>query len=152
MDVLTPQQRQKNMRSIRGRKTKPERIIALGLHSRGYRYRLNVKSLQGSPDLVFRKHHAIIFVHGCFWHGHDCHLFKVPATRTKFWLEKVDTNKCRDLRNVQNLLNQGWRILIVWECALRGRSRLPNHAVMQQCEVFLHSDTKLAEIKGVKNS
>ncbi|MEM8571788.1 MAG: DNA mismatch endonuclease Vsr [Pseudomonadota bacterium] len=149
MDVLTQDQRRKNMRSIRGRGTKIERLLGHGLHARGFRYRLNLKRLPGSPDLVFAKHHAVIFAHGCFWHGHDCHLFKVPATRKDFWLTKIDTNTARDARNVIALGDLGWRVLVVWECALRGRSKRPLHIVLDQCTEFLLGTKTSDEIRGL---
>lgn len=152
MDVLTPEQRRKNMQNIRGRGTKPERMIALGLHARGFRYRLNVSGLPGKPDIVFPKYHAVIFTHGCFWHGHGCHLFKIPATRTEFWLGKIEANQLRDMRDVQNLLSQGWRVLTVWECALRGSAKLPLNHVLDCCETFLRGGAVKDEILGADTS
>ena len=123
VDVLTPAQRQLNMSRIRGRDTKPEMLIRRGLHARGFRYRLHVRTLSGSPDLVFPKYHAVIFVHGCFWHSHRCDLSKVPRTRPEFWKRKLARNAERDRTSIQSLKAAGWRVLIVWECALRGRQR-----------------------------
>ena len=108
------------MSGIRAKDTKPELIIRKALHANGYRYRVNQRRLPGSPDIVLRKFNAVIFVHGCFWHGHDCPLFKLPKTRTEFWRAKISTNQQRDERNVSRLRSEGWRVCTVWECALRG--------------------------------
>lgn len=107
------------MSGIRGKNTKPELVLRKALHAAGFRYRLHAKDLPGKPDLVFPKYKAVIFVHGCFWHGHDCRYFKVPQTRTEFWLQKIGQNKLRDERQLAELVKQGWRILVVWECATR---------------------------------
>lgn len=149
MDVLTPDQRQKNMKAIRARGTKPERILGRGLHARGFRYRLNVPRLPGTPDLVFPKYHAVIFAHGCFWHGHDCDQFKIPTTRRDFWLNKLEANRARDKRHISTLLGEGWRVMVVWECALRGRCKHPADGVLDQCKRFLESNIVNSELKGV---
>lgn len=149
MDVLTPAQRQKNMKSIRARGTKPERILGRGLHARGFRYRLNVPRLPGTPDLVFPRYHAVIFAHGCFWHGHNCCRFRIPATRRDFWLNKIEANRARDERNISTLLSKGWRVMLVWECALRGRCRHTSDSVLDQCKWFLESDILMSELAGI---
>ncbi|MFD0980334.1 very short patch repair endonuclease [Tropicimonas aquimaris] len=151
MDVLTPDQRQRNMKAIRGRGTKLERLIGHGLHARGFRYRLNVKRLPGTPDLVFTQHRTVIFAHGCFWHGHDCHLFKLPATRRDFWLTKIKANVARDARDADALAQLGWRVLTVWECALRGRTKQPLDTVLDQCAAFLFGARQRAEIRGLED-
>lgn len=148
-DVLTAEQRQLNMSRIRGRDTKPEMIIRRGLHARGLRYRLQDRQLPGRPDLVFPRYHAVIFVHGCFWHGHDCPLFKLPATRKEFWATKIASNRARDARTAFALLKLGWRVANVWECSLRGTSRLSADEVIERCHLFLQSsETKLVDICG----
>jgi DNA mismatch endonuclease (patch repair protein) len=124
VDVLTPEQRRLNMSRIRGGDTKPEMIIRRGLHARGLRYRLHCKGLPGRPDLVFPKFRAAVFVHGCFWHSHGCVLSKLPATREEFWRKKLDANVARDRAAINTLCSQGWRVLVVWECALRGSRRM----------------------------
>jgi DNA mismatch endonuclease (patch repair protein) len=123
VDVHNAEQRRANMRAIRQKDTSPEMQIRRLLFSQGFRFRLHVKSLPGSPDIVLAKHRVAIFVHGCFWHGHGCHLFKVPATRTEFWMEKIGANCERDNRNEKKLLSDGWRVLTIWECALKGRCK-----------------------------
>src|SRR5688500_15794308 len=97
-DVLTPEQRRLNMSRVRGKDTKPEMLLRRGLHACGLRYRLHPKDVPGRPDLVFPRHGAVILVHGCFWHGHDCPLFKWPATRAEFWRKKIEGNRARDAR------------------------------------------------------
>jgi DNA mismatch endonuclease (patch repair protein) len=120
VDVLTRAQRRLNMSRTRGENTKPEMFVRQGLYALGFRYRLHRRDLIGCPDLVFPQFKAVIFVHGCFWHGHECHLFKFPQTRTKFWLTKIHGNRERDSRVAQALRADGWRVLPVWECAVRG--------------------------------
>lgn len=122
-DVHSSAVRSKNMRAIRSKNTKPEILIRKALHARGFRFRLHMKSLPGSPDIVLPKYKTVIFVNGCFWHGHHCHLSKVPKTRTKFWLAKISDNICRDMLSHNKLLATDWRVAVVWECAIKGRSR-----------------------------
>jgi DNA mismatch endonuclease, patch repair protein len=120
-DVLTPEQRKLNMSRIRSRDTKPEMVVRSLVHAMGFRYRLHSKKLPGTPDLVFPKHHKIIFVHGCFFHMHDCHYGKVvPKTNEEFWKVKREGNKARDAENLKGLDDAGWKILIVWECYTKG--------------------------------
>lgn len=139
-DPLTAEQRRRNMAAIRGRDTKPELIVRRGLHAAGLRYRLHGK-LPGKPDLVFPGRRAVIFVHGCFWHGHDCPMFKMPATRQDFWREKIERNQARDARAETVLLEDGWRVMTVWECALRGRARLePRSAIEATRDWILGQD------------
>lgn len=149
MDVLSPQQRSFNMSRIRGRDTAPELLIRRSLHARGYRFRLQDRKLPGRPDLVFPKYRAVIFVHGCFWHGHDCNLFKWPATRRKFWKLKIAQNRARDDAAMTRLEAEGWRTLTIWECALKGPSRLPITDIARRCSEFLRrSDVTSNAILG----
>lgn len=108
------------MSGIRAKNTKPEILVRKLLHRRGFRFRLHVRNLPGKPDIVLPKHRAIVLVHGCFWHGHDCQLFKLPATRPEFWKEKIKSNRVRDNQIRALLLSSGWRVAVVWECATRG--------------------------------
>lgn len=147
-DVLTPQQRKLNMSRIRGRDTKPEMLIRRGLHARGLRYRLQDRSLPGRPDLVFPKYRVVVLVHGCFWHGHNCPLFRLPATRTEFWTEKIRANQSRDQRSYKALKAQGWRILIIWECSLKGIDRWPITSLLDTCEYFIKSGNETLEMTG----
>lgn len=125
------------MRAIRSQDTKPELIVRKALYAQGFRYRLNVKTIQGKPDIVLSKYKVLIFVHGCFWHGHQCHLFKVPKTRTKFWLTKIENNLKRDIISVKNLRAGGWRVAVVWECSLKGRLRLSIESVTDQLSEWI---------------
>src|SRR4051812_40621705 len=112
------------MSGIRGKNTKPELLVRSELHKRGFRFRLHVRDLPGHPDIVLPKWKTAILVHGCFWHGHDCHLFRLPATRRKFWRAKIQRNQVTDERVVESLREHGWKVAVVWECALKGRARL----------------------------
>lgn len=152
-DVLTPEQRQLNMSRIRGRDTKPEMLIRRGLHARGFRYRLQDRKLPGRPDLVFPRHHAVIFVHGCFWHGHSCPMFKLPATRQEFWAKKIASNRIRDERATTALLELGWRVANVWECSIKGPGKLDGDQAFARCQTFLLSrEIKLIDISGAWSS
>jgi len=148
-DVLTRAQRRLNMSRIRGSDTKPEMLVRRALHARGLRFRLHRADLPGRPDLVFPGPRAVIFVHGCFWHGHGCALCKTPATRTEFWTSKIAKNKERDAVAVQQLLEQGWRVMTVWECALRGAGKVEPAELCQSCANFvLNVSRSQAEIAG----
>lgn len=136
-DVLTEAQRRFNMSRVRGRDTKPEMTVRRGLHARGLRFRLHRNDLPGRPDLVFPKHRAAIFVHGCFWHGHGCRLFVWPETRKAFWRRKIGRTRERDRNALRSLKDQGWRVLTVWECALKGPERRPVDDVLECCEAFV---------------
>ncbi|WP_205590052.1 very short patch repair endonuclease [Sphingomonas paeninsulae] len=138
--------RRRNMAAIRGTNTKPELVLRRGLHAMGLRYRLHSRSLPGKPDLVFPGRRTVIFVNGCFWHGHACHLFKWPKTRADFWRTKIGGNIVRDQKVRAALAAVGWRVLDVWECALKGRERQPVDDVLQQCVAFLESDVATASI------
>ena len=119
-DVVEKSKRSEMMAGIRGKDTHPEIVVRRALHARGFRYRLNVRGLPGTPDLVFPKRRAVVFVHGCYWHRHQgCRYATVPATNTEFWVTKFDENIARDTRNVRELRAKNWRIAIVWECALQ---------------------------------
>ena len=134
------------MAGIGPRNTRPEMQIRRGLHALGYRYRLHVRDLAGRPDLVFPARRAVIFVNGCFWHGHACHLFRWPGTRPEFWRTKIGGNIRRDREARERLLADGWRVLDVWECALRGRERLEPGQVLELCVAFLDSEARSASI------
>ncbi len=118
-DIVDPKTRSRMMANIKGKNTKPEMAIRSALHQMGYRFRLHRKDLPGKPDIVLPKHRAVVFVNGCFWHGHFCSLFKWPKTRQQFWREKIIANKDRDQRNIQLLVEEGWRVFVVWECSIR---------------------------------
>lgn len=136
------------MTGIRGKNTKPELILRKGLHARGFRYRLHDRKLPGKPDLVFPGRRAVLFAHGCFWHGHDCHLFKWPSTRAEWWQAKIFRNRDVDARVIETLSGAGWRIGVVWECALKGRSRRSVESVIESCAIWLKSDAANFELRG----
>jgi DNA mismatch endonuclease (patch repair protein) len=125
-DVFTPEKRSEVMARIRGRDTKPELALRSLLHHLGYRFTVNGpfnRTLPGRPDLVLPKYHTVIFVHGCFWHGHDnCGHFRMPKSRRAWWTAKIHGNRARDLRNETALRALGWHVVTVWECALRTNS------------------------------
>ncbi|KUP91819.1 very short patch repair protein [Tritonibacter horizontis] len=138
------------MAAIRGRDTKPELIVRRGLHARGFRFRLHAKNLPGRPDLVFPKHRAVVLVNGCFWHGHDCPLFKWPASREQFWHDKISANIERDIRNRAALETEGWHVAVVWECALKGRGKTDAGDVIDSLSHWLlTADTELV-IEGFR--
>jgi DNA mismatch endonuclease (patch repair protein) len=139
VDVHDPERRSANMRAIRHKDTNPEMLIRRLLFARGFRFRIHVKSLPGSPDIVLPKHRVAVFVHGCFWHGHGCHLFKVPATRSDFWMEKIQGNRDRDYRDEARLLASGWRVLTIWECALKGKQKRSTTDVVEQVAAWIHA-------------
>jgi DNA mismatch endonuclease (patch repair protein) len=139
-DVVTPEVRSRMMSGIGPKDTKPEMLVRRGLHALGYRYRLHAPDLPGRPDLVFPRRRAVIFINGCFWHGHACHLFRWPGSRPEFWRAKIGGNIQRDRQTRQMLLEAGWRVLDVWECSLGGRERLGLEAVLKRCADFLEGD------------
>lgn len=138
------------MAGIKGTHTKPELFLRRGLHSRGFRFRLHDKTLLGRPDLVFRGLGAVIFAHGCFWHGHQCALFKWPSSRIEFWREKIDNNVARDERTLVGLREEGWRTAVVWECAMKGPGKLPADVVLSKCASWLRSSRTHLEVRGSK--
>jgi len=112
------------MSGIRSQNTKPELLIRKGLFKLGFRYRINSKVF-GKPDIVLKKYNAVIFIHGCFWHGHiGCENFRIPKSNTAFWIDKIDRNRKRDAEVLNSLHAAGWRICIVWECSIKGKSQL----------------------------
>ena len=147
-DIVDPDTRSRMMSGIKSKNTKPELMVRKALHARGFRYRLHDPKVAGKPDMVLPKWKAVIFVNGCFWHGHDCHLYKLPATRTKFWKEKIDGNRQRDHTVQQMLSDTGWRVLTIWECALRGKEKIGLEAVVDRVVHWLRSDAGCSEIRG----
>ena len=145
-DVHSSETLSKNMRAIRAQDTAIEQRIALLLKDRGFSFRVQDKNLPGRPDFVLTEQQAIIFVHGCFWHRHHCYLFKLPATRTEFWTGKINSNVERDRRYVRQLQESGWKVLIIWECALRGKLRLADQDLLERLEEWLLAMSESAEI------
>jgi DNA mismatch endonuclease (patch repair protein) len=136
------------MAGIRGKDTRPELVLRRGLHALRFRYRLHVYDLPGRPDIVFPGRRAVLFAHGCFWHGHDCPLFVWPKTREDWWRAKIEKNRKNDSRAVVALRADGYRVGVVWECALKGRSRRPLDSVIAECAAWLNSDDTYSEIRG----
>ncbi len=147
-DIVDSATRSRMMSGIRGKDTKPEMVIRRGLHALGFRFRLHDRQLPGKPDLVLKSRKAVIFVHGCFWHGHDCHLFRLPGTRTEFWQAKIEGNRLRDRKAEADLKGQGWRIATIWECAMRGRGRITLDRLFDDLATWLNGDRPALEIRG----
>jgi len=147
-DVHSSEARSKNMRAIRTRDTAIEKRLAELLTGLDFSFRVQDKTLPGRPDFVLDKYQAIIFVHGCFWHHHHCHLFKVPATYTAFWMGKINSNVERDKRHIAELSEAGWKVLVVWECALRGKTRLEEEAMTIRLEEWICAGEGNGEIDG----
>jgi DNA mismatch endonuclease (patch repair protein) len=119
-DVHDPQTRSYNMSRIRSKDTKPEMLVRKYLFAQGFRYRLHDKKLPGKPDLVFPKYKTVLFINGCFWHGHEgCKYFVIPQTRREWWVKKINNTKKRDFKNYEKLKKQNWRIITVWECEIK---------------------------------
>lgn len=147
-DIVDKVTRSKMMAGIKGADTQPELVIRKALHSMGFRYRLHVKKLPGKPDLVFPKYKAIVLINGCFWHGHECHLFKWPRSRPQFWREKIGANQARDSRNMAFYLAAGWRVLVIWECALKGKRRIPLDELITAVAGWLEAGADCVELSG----
>jgi len=148
-DRLTPEQRRLNMSRVRSKNSAAELAVRRSLHAHGFRFRLHRSDLPGKPDVVMPRHRAVVFVNGCFWHGHDCQLFRLPATRTDFWTAKITANRLRDERVINDLAKLGWRIAVVWECALRGRGRLDGETLSTQLATFTTGSMTRETISGV---
>lgn len=116
MDTRTPDQRSRIMRAVKQRDTGPELLLRKALHRLGYRYRAHAKHLPGRPDLVFPSRKKVIFVHGCFWHGHDCSKGRPPKSRPEYWIPKIEANKARDERVISELKKDGWDVMVIWQC------------------------------------
>jgi DNA mismatch endonuclease, patch repair protein len=149
VDIVSPDVRSRMMSGIQAKNTKPEMIVRRGLHRIGFRFRLHEKQLSGKPDLVFPKYRAVIFVNGCFWHRHDCAMFRLPSTRTDFWHAKLDRNVENDMAAWNSLACKDWRVAVVWECALRGKQRLPDGEAIQKLASWLLSDNDTLTIRGI---
>ena len=135
-DRMTKEQRHRCMVSIKGKDTKPEMLVRRYLHSRGYRYRVNVRRLPGTPDIVLRKYRTVIFINGCFWHGHeDCRYFVLPKSNTQYWQQKIERNKQRDVEKRIQLRLLGWHTIIIWGCELKPKNR---HTTLQALEQTLN--------------
>ena len=160
MDIWDKKKRSVVMARIKSKDTKPELIVRRYLYSRGYRYRKNVKGLPGTPDIVLRKYGIVIFIHGCFWHGHDVD-GTIPHTNTEFWRNKIESNRKRDERNKEALKKLGWSVMTIWECQLKPAVRartflemeyLINHAFLERIVPRNHKQYKNSETIDMKES
>lgn len=118
-DIISKKDRSQHMRKIKTKNTNIELRVRQWLHARGFRYRINVKELPGKPDVVLRKYNCVIFINGCFWHGHDCKEGRLPKSNSGFWENKIGSNRERDARVIMELQHQGWKVLTIWKCDLR---------------------------------
>ena len=135
VDILTPEQRSERMRRVRQKDTAPELAVRKTLHKMGYRYRLHRRDLPGSPDIVFPSRRKVIFVHGCFWHGHQdpkCKLSRLPKSKKDFWRKKFSDNRDRDRRKIQDLKIAGWECLVLWQCQIGNLK-----SILKKLEIFL---------------
>lgn len=148
MDTVDSETRSRIMSSVGQKNTGPEVLLRSALHKLGLRYRLHDRKLPGSPDIVFPKYRAVVFVHGCYWHAHGCYRSTVPKTRNDFWKEKFDANRRRDDRKIAALRDEGWRVLTVWECALKGKTSLPAKQVALAVEDWLEAGDCVGELSG----
>lgn len=148
MDTVDSRTRSRIMASVGQKNTGVELLFRKALHRIGLRYRIHDRSKPGSPDLVLAKFNAVVFVHGCYWHSHGCHRSTVPQSRREFWSAKFESNRQRDQKNTEALTEAGWRVLTVWECALRGKTALPASDVASLVEDWLNSTETVAEITG----
>lgn len=150
-DIVSPEKRSSMMAGIRGGNTRPEIGIRSLLHKAGYRYVIGGKDLPGKPDIVLPKYKVAIFVHGCFWHGHEkCSLFRLPKSRVEFWDKKIGGNIIRDSKKKRELLREGWRVCTVWECALKGKSKLAANLLAARISGWIKSDSRQKTIRGKK--
>jgi DNA mismatch endonuclease (patch repair protein) len=148
VDVVSREKRSQMMAGVRSKNTSPELALRRGLHRRGFRFTLHRRDIPGAPDLVFRGRRAVLFAHGCFWHRHGCHLFKWPNTRREFWREKIEGNERRDAHVRERLEFEDWRVGVVWECALKGRTKRDLDEVVDEVTRWLCSEEPKLEIGG----
>ena len=147
-DIVSKQTRSRMMAGIKSKDTRLEILLRSGLHRRGFRFRLHGKDLPGRPDVVLPKYRAVIQANGCFWHGHDCSLFKVPSTNREKWVQKIDRNRERDEQNKAALESAGWRVLDLWECSVKGPDRRDVDVVLQEVCDWVRCAQRSMEIRG----
>lgn len=148
VDVVAPEVRSRMMSNIRSKDTKHEVEVRKALHAAGLRYRLHRRDLPGTPDITFPRHRAVVFLHGCFWHGHDCYLFKWPSSNSKKWKAKIRANQQRDEASVLKLIALGWRVCTIWECALRGRGKYDKQSVVDLIAKWIVSSKQICSLRG----
>jgi DNA mismatch endonuclease (patch repair protein) len=147
-DIVDAATRSRMMAGIRGRNTRPEISIRRALHALGFRYRIHKLDVPGKPDIVLPRYRAAVFVNGCFWHGHDCPLFRLPGTRRDFWQQKISRNIARDAEVRRQLDAEGWRHVTVWECAIRGPARLGLDETIRRLASWIPSRRSKLEIRA----
>ena len=147
-DIVNAATRSRMMSGIRSTNTKPEIHIRSLLHSRGFRFRIHDSNLPGKPDIVLPKYHAVIFINGCFWHGHNCELFKMPTTRRDFWQTKIENNRKNDNRSVKALRSADWRVATIWECAIRGSARQDEKILLERLATWIYGNDNGLELKA----
>ena len=147
-DTVTPEVRSRMMSGIRSKDTRQEVVIRKALHTAGFRYRLHRRDLPGTPDITLPRYCAVIFVHGCFWHGHDCPLFRLPSTNSARWATKIAGNQHRDMDAVHRLLATGWRVCTIWECAGRGALRKTLEQIIEEVSKWLVSNVAYLDIQA----
>ena len=145
-DVHDRQTRSRNMAAIRNSNTKPELRVRKELHRRGMRYSLKNRALPGKPDVVLSKYRVAVFVHGCFWHRHDCNYFKLPKTNTEFWKNKISANVQRDVEVIRQITDIGYRVLIIWECSFKGKNKERLDSLFDSIILWIRLDEKTSEI------
>lgn len=149
-DTVDRETRSRMMRGIRGTNTRPELFVRRLLHAAGFRFRIHDRKLPGKPDIVLKRHRAVVLVHGCFWHGHACPLFRLPGTRRSFWKAKIARNRANDTRATGALRNGSWRVAVVWECALKGKGRLEPERLAGRLAQWLESGSPSLVVTGRK--
>jgi len=140
------------MAAIKSANTSPELVVRRALHKAGFRFRLHKRDLPGRPDIVLPKHRAVVFVNGCFWHGHDqCSLYRLPKSRSEFWEAKISGNKARDTRDILELENWGWKPIVVWECAVKGKGRLDSEKLAcRLSEAIQTTHNSVVHVRGTE--
>lgn len=147
-DIFSKTTRSKIMASIRSSHTDPEKMVAKILNGLKIKHSRHTKSVPGSPDFVLRKHKLVIFVHGCFWHVHGCHVSRLPEDRRDFWTKKFRRNIKRDLRTYRLLKKQGWRVIVIWECALKGKKKMNGIQIAEKILSLVNEEFSFKQIKG----
>lgn len=147
-DIVDAATRSRMMAGIRSKDTKPEMVVRRGLHRMGFRFRLHSRGLPGRPDLILPRYGVVVFVHGCFWHGHDCPFFHWPKSREDFWREKIGGNMKRDDAVAKRLQQTGWRIMTIWECAFRGRSEAAAEQILDRAADWIRGQEPRGELRG----
>lgn len=147
---MSPEVRSKIMAKIKGRDTSPERNFRSLLHAQGFRFRVCAEDLPGKPDLKLTKYQAVIFINGCFWHGHTCHYFRMPKNNEEYWKKKIETNRNRDHKVITELIDSGWRVCIIWECALRNKAIQSDPDIMMgKVNEWLQSSKQYLELNDL---